>query len=216
HLVKTLETQAAQRSESRDEGEQYEKLCQRIPSEPVGRIKLPCDRPPALRASLLGQVMAGIPAAQTPRLRLEAGPSPQVTEHAEQHEQGCRQRGEYLHEMHHHPRNQHSDLQRDGARCCQCTRSSRRVPSPVTDPNTLRLPALYRALAPRARVRKLAEAAFAEDMGTLGRDVTSELFIPESARATAAIRARQGGTLAGLAAADDILDVFAPTSVLRP
>src|SRR5690606_3960362 len=76
--------------------------------------------------------------------------------------------------------------------------------------------ALYRALAPRARVRKLAEAAFAEDMGTLGRDVTSELFIPESARATAAIRARQGGTLAGLAAADDILDVFAPTSVLRP
>jgi nicotinate-nucleotide pyrophosphorylase (carboxylating) len=85
----------------------------------------------------------------------------------------------------------------------------------VTDLNALELPALYRALAPRARVRRLAEIACEEDMGPLRRDVTSELFIPEGARATAAVRAREAGVLAGLAAAGDILDVFAPTSVLR-
>lgn len=90
------------------------------------------------------------------------------------------------------------------------------VPSRVSDLNALELPALFRALAARARVRRLVEAAFAEDLGSGGgRDVTSELFIPEGARATAVVRARQAGVLAGLAAAGDVLDVFAPTSVLR-
>ncbi|MFG0284956.1 MAG: carboxylating nicotinate-nucleotide diphosphorylase [Phycisphaerales bacterium JB039] len=74
---------------------------------------------------------------------------------------------------------------------------------------------MYRALAGRARVRRLAEAALHEDLGPLGRDITSELCVPEQARGRATLSARRPGRLSGLAAAGDVLDVFAPASVLR-
>ncbi len=104
---------------------------------------------------------------------------------------------------------------RDGGRADPHAPPGAAYHRPVKDLNALELPALYRALSRRACVRRLAEAARHEDLGPLGRDVTSELFIADGARAMATISARAPGVLAGLAAAGDILDVFAPATVLR-
>lgn len=68
-------------------------------------------------------------------------------------------------------------------------------------------PNLHDFITPQALTRLIAVAKV-EDMGPEDCDITSSLFVPESLRATAAIRARQPGTLAGAALIPAILAAY--------
>jgi len=76
---------------------------------------------------------------------------------------------------------------------------------PPTDLNALSLPALYEALSRRG-VRRLLELARDEDLGERRRDLASDILAP-SGRAFRVV-ARDAGTLAGLAAIADLIDVY--------
>ena len=78
------------------------------------------------------------------------------------------------------------------------------------DLNALSLDALYDELARSGAVRRLFELAREEDMGDpLGPgDVTSRSLVPAEARATALVRARQAGVVAGLRSIPTLLEVY--------
>jgi nicotinate-nucleotide pyrophosphorylase (carboxylating) len=92
----------------------------------------------------------------------------------------------------------------------------------VPDPNALSLPALFEHLASTGLIRRLLELAADEDLGRLcerdakgshapeayAGDLTSEVCIDPSTRATAHVVARKPGTIAGLAALPLLLDIF--------
>lgn len=85
----------------------------------------------------------------------------------------------------------------------------------MKDLNQLTLPELYEELSGTGLVRRLVELAHDEDLGEVG-DVTTHLCVPASARSEAVIITREPCVAAGLAAVEDVLDVFAPTAVFRP
>lgn len=87
-------------------------------------------------------------------------------------------------------------------------------PEPTTR-SSPELDALYRSLASTGLVRRLLELARDEDLGPNG-DITSALTIPESARARAALVAREPGVISGLAALPHLIAVFAPRVTATP
>jgi len=99
----------------------------------------------------------------------------------------------------------------------------------VTDPNALPLRELYQYLAATGLVRRLLELARDEDLGPVespwkgqGRVAAAEVFAGDITTAVctaphqkgrASLVARAGGVIAGLAAMNDLLAVFAPGSL---
>lgn len=77
----------------------------------------------------------------------------------------------------------------------------------LLDLNTLTLPELFAELARDGAIRRLLELARDEDLGPRG-DVTSAAWIEGSPNARAALRAREGGIVAGLAVLPALIDVF--------
>lgn len=77
------------------------------------------------------------------------------------------------------------------------------------DINALPLPELYDALAATGLVRRLLELARDEDLGESG-DVTSLVSIAPTQQGRAALVARSGGVIAGLAVVPELISVFAP------
>jgi len=99
------------------------------------------------------------------------------------------------------------------------------------DLNGLSLEALYEHLAAGGAVRRLLELARDEDLGFAepprrpgdregdarrGLDVTTAACIAPERRCRAALVARSGGVVSGLAAFPELLRVFAPSCVLAP
>jgi nicotinate-nucleotide pyrophosphorylase (carboxylating) len=79
----------------------------------------------------------------------------------------------------------------------------------MQDLNALPLPHLYAELASTGLVRRLLELARDEDLGSTGIDVTTRAARGDAgAIMQAVVRARQACVIAGLAAADDVLDVM--------
>lgn len=86
--------------------------------------------------------------------------------------------------------------------------SARRCSVPTMDDlNALPLTRLWSALVDQRRLRTLFELARDEDLGPEG-DVTSATLIPEAATATAEVRSRGAGVVAGLLAVPELIDVF--------
>jgi nicotinate-nucleotide pyrophosphorylase (carboxylating) len=80
----------------------------------------------------------------------------------------------------------------------------------MPDLNALDLPALFDRLTADGCVERLAAAAMAEDLDGPG-DVTSRAMIEPGRRGSAVLVARQGGVVAGLAAAPAVLRCFDPS-----
>ena len=78
----------------------------------------------------------------------------------------------------------------------------------MTDPNALPLPELFATLC--GDLVPLVRAMHREDLGPEGLDLTSLVAVGESQRLEAAIVAREGGVVCGLAAIPAVLGVFAP------
>lgn len=76
----------------------------------------------------------------------------------------------------------------------------------------LGLPELYAALSGDGTPRRLFELARDEDLGPDGLDVTSEITLDAESSCEAALRAREGGVVCGLACLDELADVFASGS----
>jgi nicotinate-nucleotide pyrophosphorylase (carboxylating) len=74
----------------------------------------------------------------------------------------------------------------------------------LADLNSLTLPQLFETLTADGSLQRMLEAAFREDAQAPG-DITSQAIIPPDSRAKAALKARQAGVIAGLAAIPEIL-----------
>jgi len=86
----------------------------------------------------------------------------------------------------------------------------------TTDPAELAPPhlaAAYAALAPRG-ARRLLELARDEDLGPDRRDLASETLTPTGT--AFALRARAAGTLAGLAALPELIEIYSANITLHP
>ena len=84
----------------------------------------------------------------------------------------------------------------------------------ATDPNSLSLADFYGSLRHRG-VRRLLELARDEDLGERRTDLAAEALAPPAGRVTFAVTARTPGTLAGLAAVPDLLEVYGGDVTLR-
>ena len=78
----------------------------------------------------------------------------------------------------------------------------------MRDLNSLSLPDLYRHFDRTGLIRRLLELARDEDLGPKRLDITSDCSVPADARAEGTIVARAAGTISGLAALHQILDVY--------
>jgi nicotinate-nucleotide pyrophosphorylase (carboxylating) len=80
----------------------------------------------------------------------------------------------------------------------------------MNDLNALPLPELYQELAGSGLVARLLQLAYDEDLGAgpHSGDITSETMIPYGAVGDAAVVARSGGVIAGLAALPDLVKLF--------
>lgn len=76
-------------------------------------------------------------------------------------------------------------------------------------------PLLQDFISPQWLATLLAQTK-AEDMGPQGLDITSALFVPADLQASATIRARKAGVVAGAALIDDILKLYDPALRYTP
>ena len=86
----------------------------------------------------------------------------------------------------------------------------------MTDLNTLSLPDLYTRLSADGLIARLFQLAHDEDLGPDNLDAATRALRIDDRPIETAIVARSAGVASGLAAIDDLLDIFAPNAACHP